>query len=168
MWLRASLLQFSKRVSVFKVYWEVLKKALTPLHAYDNKELSTENFPTKMAQSYVNRSFMGRFVNKRVSLFSYLSSSPLFLKDKTQNDYSSLLFTSDILKAKLETTTLHGCFLPVSKNPFGQLHMERLKRLAEPANETAHTGSRTRVTNMGGLYDAATLCVLVEWSSGRH
>ena len=25
----------------------------------------------------------------------------------------------------------------------------------------AHTGSRTRVTSMGGLYDAATLCALV-------
>ena len=30
----------------------------------------------------------------------------------------------------------------------------------------AHTGSRTRVTSMGGLYDAATLCALKTCCSG--
>ena len=34
------------------------------------------------------------------------------------------------------------------------------------ARPYAHTGSRTRVTSMGGLYDAATLCALTTCCSG--
>mgnify|MGYP007062630612 CR=1 FL=1 len=59
---------------------------------------------------------------------------------------------------------------PVLEHPIGQkmctrtsAEVRRLSRLAGSCWNTnnAHAGSRTRVTSMGGLYDAATLHALV-------
>ena len=36
-------------------------------------------------------------------------------------------------------------------------------QLGRATTKTAHAGSRTRVTSMGGLYDTATLRALLMW-----